>query len=80
MAVYDRVFAEVKKLSLDDKLKLLDELSLEIPEDAWPAISEECVEEFDRRVQEMRDGTVEIVPWETVLEEIDQKLGSHRAN
>jgi putative addiction module component (TIGR02574 family) len=75
----DELLAEVLRLPRPDRARVVDELlsSLEEPAEevaaAWAA-------ELERRSQEVAEGRVQTVPWETVRTQILKELEQRRVD
>jgi putative addiction module component (TIGR02574 family) len=67
--------AEIRSLSLDDKTDLIRALLSELDAPASPGVERAWFIECQRRLQELRDGTVKGVPGHVVFEHLRARLG-----
>ncbi len=79
MTEYQAVLTAATQLPVADQLRLIDELTSRLPDDQTP-LSEEWLEELDRRVAEIENGTARLVPWEEVRERMYQRARKGRAD
>ena len=75
MSDYQTVFSAARKLPISERLRLIDELSSSVPDDAPPSLSDEWLEEMDRRSAEIDAGTVSTEAWSSVRERLMRKAG-----
>lgn len=80
MTQFDAALSAAFALSVDQRLKLIDELASSIPDDQPPTLSAEWRAEIDRRSAAIDAGTEKLIPWETVRKAIYQKYGIDRAD
>ena len=78
---YAEVLAAAQTLSWDEQHRLVDELGRGI-DDCPPGVlvGDEFDAELRRRLEEVRGGKAEMIPWDTVRERIEAKLVRTRAN
>ncbi|MBA4180685.1 MAG: addiction module component, family protein [Anaerolinea sp.] len=72
----EEVLAQAMKLDADEREWVAEELlgSLE----TMPPLSEAWQAEIRRRVEEIEDGTAELVPWEEVRDRLYERLHAKR--
>ncbi len=75
MSDYQTVFSAASKLPISERLRLIDELSSSVPDDAPPSLSDEWLEEIDRRSAEIDTGAVSTEAWSSVRERLMRKFG-----
>lgn len=75
MSDYQTVFSAARKLPISERLRLIDELSSSVPDDAPPSLSDEWLEEIDRRSAEIDAGTVSTEAWSSARERLMRKAG-----
>ena len=80
MSEFESVRSAAFQLSVDERLRLIDELAASVPDDRPPHLSPEWQQEIERRCSEIDAGTVTPVPWETVRKELFRKVGLDRAD
>ena len=80
MTEFDTILQAASRLAVDDRLRLIDELSSTVPDDQPPRLSSEWLKEIARRSAEIDAGTVVCEPWSDVRERVFGTLGIDRAN
>ena len=75
----DELLAELRRLPREERARVAEELlaGLEEPEEV---VEEAWAEELDRRSQDIAEGRVKTIPWETVRAEILKDLEDRRAS
>jgi putative addiction module component (TIGR02574 family) len=69
-----KLLQEIQKLSLDERLELIDEIWETIGDDSEPQpFTSEQLSELDRRIADQRKNPQASIPWEKVVEELDRK-------
>ena len=79
MAEYQNVLAEASKLSVIDRLRLIDELASSVPDDEPPSLSPEWLAEIKRRTEEIDEGTAVTESWSAIRERLFAKHGVDNA-
>ena len=77
---YQSVFSAASQLSVDERLRLIDDLAASVPDDQPPAISPEWISEIERRCAEIDAGIVAPIPWNQLREELFRKTGMSRGS
>ena len=80
MTEYESVFSAASQLSVDERLRLIDDLAASVPDDRPPTLSSEWLAEIERRSAEFDTGTVAPLPWESVRKELFGRVGLDRAD
>ena len=75
MPDYAELFSAASQLPLDERIRLIDELTDTIPEPEPGSLSPEWLEEIERRSAEIDSGAVETIPWETVRADLFRRVG-----
>ena len=78
MPDYAELYTAAAQLPLDQRLRLIDELTDTIPELEAGDLSPEWLAEINRRSAEIESGAVETVAWETVREDLFRRVGLNR--
>lgn len=78
MPDYAELFSAAAQLPLDERMRLIDELTDTIPDLHAGGLSPEWLEEIERRSTEIESGTVETIPWETVRADLFRRVGLDR--
>jgi putative addiction module component (TIGR02574 family) len=76
IATLDSLFDEALSLSDDNRLQLIERLIPTIQSE--PSLEADQVNEVNRRIKEIKTGTVKTIPGEQVFHEIEQSLASRR--
>lgn len=66
MAEYEAVCSAAARLSVADRLRLIDELAASVPGDQPPTLSEPWLAEIERRSAQLDAGVVTAEPWPEV--------------
>jgi putative addiction module component (TIGR02574 family) len=74
MTQLESVLTAAFELSVNDRVKLIDALAASVPETEWDEFMPEMVAEFERRSDEVDQGTVKTVTWEDVKSELKKSL------
>lgn len=78
MSDYASLLAAASQLTVEDRLRLIDDLSASIPDDQpWP-LSPEWLEEIERRSREIDEGTAQLEDWESVRERLFRRVNGNR--
>lgn len=65
----------IDKLSADERLQLIDELWASLgPDVSDPPLTTEQMAEIDRRLAEAEANPDDVIPWEVVRAEIEERL------
>lgn len=76
MPDYAELFTAASNLPLDQRMRLIDDLTDTLPE--TEGLSPEWQAEIERRWAEIESGAVETIPWETVREDLFRRVGLNR--
>jgi len=76
IATLDSLFDEALSLSDDNRLQLIERLIPTIQSE--PSLEADQISEVNRRIKEVKTGTVKTIPGEQVFDEIEQSLASRR--
>ena len=84
MTEFQTILQAATQLSVEDRLRLIDELAATVPEDQPATLSTEWLLEIQRRsaemIAEMIAGTEVGTPWEEVRERVFGTLRTSSAN
>lgn len=80
MTDYESILTAASQLSPDDRLRLIDELSSSMPDDQPPQLSQEWLDEIQRRSKEIEEGSVKTESWEDVRARLQSRFGVGRAD
>ena len=80
MKDYEEVWGEVMGLSVEDRLRLMEDLAATVPDDQPPRLSGEWLEEIERRGKEIEAGKVKTESWESVRQRSRKSVGWHDAD
>ena len=75
MSDVDSILSSAKKLSVGERLELIDALWETVPPNALPPLSDEWRVEIQRRSAELDAGTVTTIPWDQVRDEAFRRNG-----
>ena len=75
MSQYESVLSAASELSIDDRLRLIDDLASSVPDDRPPELSELWLTEINRRSAEIDAETVATEPWHAVRERLFRRHG-----
>jgi putative addiction module component (TIGR02574 family) len=79
MTEYESVLSAAVQLSVAERLRLIDDLASSVPDDQPPRLSEEWLNEIERRVAELESGAVQADSWEDVRQRLLRITGRHGA-
>ncbi len=74
----ETLLSNAVQLPVADRLQLIEALWETVPEDSVPPLSNEWLEEIERRSADFDAGLVETVPWNQVREEALRRLKSDK--
>lgn len=66
MPDYETVLADARRLTLVDRLQLIEALWDTLPADSLPPLTDEWIAEIQRRSAEYDSGLVQTIPWEQI--------------
>jgi putative addiction module component (TIGR02574 family) len=75
MPHYETVLSAAAELSIDDRLRLIDDLASSVPDDRPPTLSKLWLSEIERRSAEIDSGAVSTEPWPEIRERLFRKHG-----
>ena len=75
MPDYQEVLTTASQLSVDDRLRLIDDLASSVPDDQPPHLSEEWMTEIRRRSDEVDAGTVQTESWSVIRDRLFARHG-----
>ncbi len=75
MPTYETLLLDAVRLSVADRIQLIDAIWDTLPADALPPLSDEWTAEIRRRSAEYDSGGVETVPWEQIKTEALRRAG-----
>jgi putative addiction module component (TIGR02574 family) len=77
MPDFQSILSAARDLPAEDRIRLIDAL-WETVSASDESFSREWVEEIERRVAELEQGTAEIIPWSTIRDEALARIGHGR--
>lgn len=80
MSNYQMILKEAALLSIEERLRLIGELSLNLPNEISPQLSEEWIEVIHRRSREIDTQEVKTESWESLQKRLEAKIESHAEN
>jgi len=80
MTDYDSIFAAASNMPVVDRLRLIDELAADMPDDQPPTLSNAWLEEIKKRSAEIDAGTVTMQPWPEVRKQLFSQAGLNGAD
>jgi len=80
MLEYQDIFNNASQLSIDDRLRLIDDLASSVPDDHPPHLSPEWLAEINRRSNEIDDGSVVTESWSVIRDRLFAKHGIRDAS
>jgi len=80
MSEYESVLSAAARLSVTERLRLIDDLAATVPDDQPPVLSDEWLCEIERRSAELDAAVVEAESWSEVRERLFRKAGLDRAD
>ncbi len=73
---FSQVLSAANSLSIDDRLRLVEEVwNGIVPQDPQPILTDAQKQELDRRLAEHDANPDDVVPWEEVNAELKERLG-----
>jgi putative addiction module component (TIGR02574 family) len=75
MSDYETLLSDASQLPLSQRIQLIEALWDTVPEEALPPLSDEWLDEIQRRSAEFDSGRVEPVPWEQVRADALRRAG-----
>ncbi|MGN6548229.1 MAG: addiction module protein [Aureliella sp.] len=75
MNEFQTVLSAAAKLSVDERLRLIDALSSSVPDDQPPALSDEWLSKIARRSAEIDAGAVQTESWTSVRDKLRRRVG-----
>ncbi|MDA0590703.1 MAG: addiction module protein [Planctomycetota bacterium] len=75
MPDYQNVLSDASQLSVDDRLRLIDDLAASVPDDRPPHLSAEWLTEITRRSDEIDAGAVVTESWSVIRDRLFAKHG-----
>lgn len=76
MSSYEFILENARKLSLDDRLRLIGDLWDDCPENEAIELHPAWEEELKRRRAAIDDGTAKLIPWEEVRAKLLKRIGN----
>lgn len=80
MSDYEALLADASRLSVSERIQLIEALWDTVPADCLPPLSNEWLEEIQRRSAEFDSGSVRTVPWEKIRAEALHRAGVTKSN
>lgn len=75
MSDYESLLAGASELPVSVRIQLIEALWDTVPGDALPPLSDEWIEEIERRTAEFDAGKERAIPWEQVRSEARSRTG-----
>lgn len=75
MPDYQEVLTTASQLSVDDRLRLIDDLASSVPDDQPPHLSDEWLTEIRRQSDEVDSGTVPTESWAVIRDRLFEGPG-----
>jgi putative addiction module component (TIGR02574 family) len=75
MSTFDDVFGAAESLALPERVRLVQALWQTIPQDDWPAPSDEWITESQRRSEALDAGQIGVSSWEDVRARARREAG-----
>jgi len=72
------VFSKALDLPFEDRIRLVRDLLATLEAPADPDADRAWANEIERRIREVDDGTVQLIPWEEVRKRLESRLASRR--
>ena len=73
MLDFDAIVSEASQLTVAERLRLIDQLAVSVPDDQAPSLSEQWLAEIDRRSKEIDSGAVATEPWDSIRNRLFHK-------
>ena len=80
MPEYQDILASASQLSIDDRLRLIDDLASSVPDDQPPKLSPEWLAEIQRRSEDIDSAKVQTESWSVIRERLFAKHGVRDAS
>ena len=80
MLNYESLLADASRLSVVDRIQLIEALWDTVPADSLPPLTDEWLEEIRRRSAEYESGSVQTVFWEQVRADALRRVGVIESN
>ena len=80
MTTYDSILSAASQLPVGDRLRLIDELASSVPDDQPPHLSDDWLQEVQRRSKEIDAGQVKTEDWSDIRARLFQKYGIEGAS
>jgi putative addiction module component (TIGR02574 family) len=80
MSHFQDILAHASQLSVDERLRLIDELAASVPDNQPPRLSPEWLVEINRRSDEVDTGKVEPENWSTIRDRLFSEHGVQDAS
>ncbi len=80
MSNYEALLADASRLPLAERVQLIEALWDTVPDGSLPPLSDEWLEEIQRRSTEYDSGSIQTVPWEEVRAEALRRAGVTQSN
>ncbi len=80
MSDYETVFTAASQLPISERLRLIDELSADVPDDSPPTLSAEWLAEIARRSDELDNTAASTESWTEVRARLMRKAGGEGAD
>ncbi len=80
MPDYEALLADASRLPLPLRVQLIEALWDTVPDDSVPSLSNEWLEEIQRRSAEYDSGSIQAVPWEEIRAEALRRAGVEQSN
>ena len=75
MSEYESVLSAAVQLSVPERLRLIDDLASSVPDDQPPQLSDDWLNEIERRVADLDSGAVKPDSWEDVRQRLMRITG-----
>ena len=80
MLSYDSLLADAARLPVADRIQLIEALWETVPANSLPPVSDEWLEEINRRSAEFDSGLAQTVPWEQIRADALHRIGVTEPN
>jgi putative addiction module component (TIGR02574 family) len=74
MSNYETLLSDASQLPVGDRIQLIEALWDTLPADSLPPLTDEWVEEIQRRSSEFDAGSVQTTPWEHIMADALSRL------
>lgn len=75
MFEYQDILLHASRLSIEDRLRLIDDLAAMVPDDQTPRLSSDWHAEINRRSEEIDSDAVQTESWSVIRERLFTKHG-----